>query len=162
MLNVGIIGCGGIIERRHLPGLMELSDSVRITAMSDISSERVALLADRAGVSAGGRYTDYRELLAGEKLDLVIVATPRAHHEDPVIEAAGRVPTVLVEKPLAADVATVDRMMAACEREGTQLNVVHNQLFRPAIQTAAALIASGDYGKPFLYREEMLGASHRP
>jgi predicted dehydrogenase len=100
-------------------------------------------------------------LLAREKLDLVIVATPLAHHEGPVIEASGHVPTILVEKPLAADVATVDRMMAACEREGTQLNVVHNQLFRPAIQTAA-LIASGDFGKPFLYRDEMLGASHRP
>jgi predicted dehydrogenase len=117
MLNVGIVGCGGIIERSHLPGLMELSDTARITAMPDISAGRVALLSDRVGVSTGGRYTDYRELLAKEKLDLVIVATPLAHHEDPVIMAAGRVPTVLVEKPLAADGATVDRMMAACERE---------------------------------------------
>ena len=88
MLNVGIIGCGGIIERRHLPGLLELGDAVRITAMSDISAERVGLLADRAGVSADGRYTDYRELLAQQKLDLAIIATPLAHHEGPVIEAA--------------------------------------------------------------------------
>ena len=162
MLSVGLIGCGGIIERRHLPGLLELSDGVQITAMSDISAERVALLADRAGVSAGGRYTDYRKLLAQEQLDLVIVATPLAHHENPVIEAAGRVLSILVEKPLAADVATAERMMEACDREDTKLNVVHNQLFRPAIQTAAELIATGDYGKPFLYRDEMLGASHRP
>jgi len=46
MLNVGIIGCGGINERRHLPGLMELIHTVRITVMSDISAEHVALLAD--------------------------------------------------------------------------------------------------------------------
>jgi predicted dehydrogenase len=162
MLKVGFIGCGGIIERRHLPGLLEMSDVVQITAMSDISEERVALLADRAGVSAEGRYADYHELLAQEQLDLVIVATPLAHHENPVIEAAGRVPSILVEKPLAADVATAERMMEACDREDTKLNVVHNQLFRPAIQTAAELIATGDYGKPFLYRDEMLGASHRP
>jgi len=71
MLNVGIIGCGGINERRHLPGLMELIHTVRITVMSDISEEHVALLADRARVSAGGRYTDYHELLTQEKLDLV-------------------------------------------------------------------------------------------
>ena len=162
MLRVGIIGCGGIIERRHLPGLLELSDTVRITAMSDISTQRVALLADRAGVGAEGRYTDYRDLLAQETLDLAIIATPLAYHEGPVTEAAGRVPTLLVEKPLAADVATAERMMAACEREGTQLCVVHNQLFRPAVQTAAALLATGDYGRPFLYRDELLGASHRP
>ncbi len=47
MLRVGIIGCGGIIERRHLPGLLELRDTVEIKAMSDISAERVDLLAGR-------------------------------------------------------------------------------------------------------------------
>ena len=162
MLRVGIIGCGGIIERRHLPGLLELRDSVEIAAMSDISADRVNLLADRAGVGAQHRYTDYREMLAKEALDLAIIATPLSHHDGPVIEAAGRVPTVLVEKPLADNVAAAERMAAACEKGGTQLCVVHNQVFRPAIEAAAALVATGEYGEPFLYRDEMLGASHRP
>jgi predicted dehydrogenase len=135
---------------------------VEIKAMSDISAERVDLLAGRAGVGAGHRYTDYRELLAKEKLDLVIVATPLAHHDEPVIEAAGRVPAVLVEKPLADNVAVAKRMVSECEKEGTQLSVVHNQVFRPAIEAAASLIDTGEFGNPFLYRDEMLGASHRP
>ena len=162
MLRVGIIGCGGIIERRHLPGLLELGDRVRLVAFSDISADRVNLLADRAGVGTEHRYADYRELLDRETLDLAIVATPLAYHEAPVVEAAGRVPVVLVEKPLAHDLATAERMSMACEREGTQLAVVHNQVFRPAVVEAARLLATGEYGKPFLYRDEMLGASHRP
>ncbi len=162
MLRVGVIGCGGIIERRHLPGLLELGDQVRICALSDISADRVNLLADRAGVAVEHRYTDYHELLDRETLDLAIVATPIAYHEGPAVEAAGRVPVVLIEKPLAHDLATAERISMACEREGTQLGVVHNQIFRPALVEAARLLATGEYGKPFLYRDEMLGASHRP
>ncbi len=161
MLRVGIIGCGGIIERRHMPGLLERNDLVQVCALADISADRVNLLADRAGIGAEHRYTDYRELLAQETLDTLIVATPSAYHEAPVVEAAGRVPTILVEKPLAADLATAERIIEACERSKVRLGVVHNQLFRPVMEAAVELLSSGALGKPFLYRDELLGASHR-
>jgi len=161
MLQIGIIGCGGIVERRHLPGLLERADAVRISALSDVSADRVNLLADRARVSVEHRYTDYHELLAREKLDVVIVATPPAYHEAPVVEATGHVPTILVEKPLATDVRRAERMIEAADRTGTRLGVVHNQLYRPAIEAAAEILARGELGMPFLYRDELLGASHR-
>ena len=161
MLNVGIIGAGGIIERRHLPGLLETPDVARVCALSDISAERVDLLAERSGVATDHRYTDYRVLLANEDLDIVVIGTPVAHHEAPVVEAAGRVRAILVEKPIAVDLASTERMVDACRGAGTQLSVVHNQLHRPAVETAKELLDSGELGRPYIYRHEWLGSSHR-
>lgn len=162
MLSVGIIGCGGVVERRHLPGLLELPDVARITAMADIDEARLNALAGLSGVAPSHRYGNAHDLLAAETLDLLIVATPLVYHEEAVLDAAGRVATVLVEKPLSHDVASGERMVEACERAGTRLGVVHNELLRPSVEAAAELLASGQIGKPFLYRNELLGSSHRP
>lgn len=161
MLQVGIIGCGGIIERRHLPGLLELKE-VSIVAMSDVSEDRVNHLCDIAEIPPSHRYVDYNDLLNNESLDVLIVATPINFHEGPVIAAAGIVPTVLVEKPLTSSLASAERMLEAHERSGTSIHVVHNQIFRPAVETAMEVISNGNLGNPFLYRDEQLGASHRP
>ncbi len=61
-------------------------------------------LVNLAGPAPGNRYHDVRDLLAEEPLDLVIVTTPPVYREDAMLAAAGHVPTVLVEKPLAPDV----------------------------------------------------------
>ena len=52
-------------------------------------------------------------------------------------------------------------MKTLCENKGTQLGIVHNQLFRPAVIETSQLLSTGEYGKPFLYRDELWGASHR-
>ena len=161
MLRVGIIGCGGIIERRHLPGLLELKE-VSIIAMSDVSADRVNNLCEIAKIPPSHRYSNHNDLLNNESLDILIVATPINFHEDPVIAAAGKVPIVLVEKPLTSSLASAERMLEAHERSGTSIHVVHNQIFRPAIEKAMEVISNGDFGNPFLYRDEQLGASHRP
>ena len=148
MLSVGIIGCGGVVERRHLPGLLELPDVARITAMADVDEGRLAALAELAGVAPGHRYGNVKELLAKETLDLLIVATPLVYHEEAVLEAAGRVPAVLVEKPLSHDVASGERMVEACERAGTRLGVVHNELVRPSVEAAARLVVCSQIGTP--------------
>ena len=161
MLKIGIIGCGGIVERRHLPGILELSDQMRICALSDISPKRLSHIGDKANVMTEHQYADYCDLIENETLDLLIIATPLSEHEGAVIAAAGRVPAILVEKPLAVDLNTAVQIKALCESRGTQLGIVHNQLFRPAVIETSQLLSTGEYGKPFLYRDELWGASHR-
>ena len=102
MLKIGIIGCGGIVERRHVPGLLELGNKIQICALSDISSERISYIGDKANVGTKHQYVDYRELIENETLDLIIIATPLSEHKGAVIAAAGRVPSILVEKTVSS------------------------------------------------------------
>ena len=71
MLRAGIIGCGGITERRHGPVLASLNDRVKIEALADLAQERTELMGGKLGVAAEHLYTNWENMLAQEELDLM-------------------------------------------------------------------------------------------
>ena len=73
--------------------------------------------------------------------------TPPAGHAPVAIQAAEAGCHVLVEKPMALDVAEADRMIAAARRAGVRLIPNHNYLFKPSIQRARELVESGAIGE---------------
>src|SRR5437764_111186 len=100
--RAALIGCGGM-GRYHLSSLQAIP-GVETVACCDIDAERVARCADEFGVP--GRYADYREMFAGERIDLVAVATQARQHRDAVVAAAeSGVAGILCEKPMALDLA---------------------------------------------------------
>ena len=76
MLRVGIIGCGGITERRHGPVLAGMGERVEIAGLADLAEERVALMGEKLGVESEHFYTDWEEMLGREGLDFVHICTP--------------------------------------------------------------------------------------
>ena len=160
MLRAGIIGCGGITERRHGPMLASLSDHVTVTALADLSQERLDLMGGKLGVTSENLYTDWEQMLASEELDLVHICTPHHLHEPQAIAAMEAGAHVFLEKPIATRLEEVDRMIAASERTGRKMTVGHNQLFSAAHRAAMEQIQAGAIGSVFLVRTEGLGGSH--
>lgn len=78
-VRVGIIGCGGIANNKHLPSLSRL-ETVELAAFCDIIAERAEKAAAEYGIEGAGIYEDYRQMLAEEKLDVVHVCTPNNAH----------------------------------------------------------------------------------
>lgn len=92
-------------------------------------------------------YTDYRQMLAQEKPDLVSVATSDHLHADMTVEAAnGGARAILCEKPIATSLADADRMLAAAEANNTLLTVDHTRRWAPNQHTAREYIRSGQIG----------------
>ena len=112
-LRVGIAGCGAI-SRNHLEAFRALDD-VQIVGVCDIDPERARATAAAWGVPAA--VSSVGELLA-LGLDLVSVCTPHPTHEDVVLEAAAAGVHVLCEKPIAIELASAERMVAACDDAG--------------------------------------------
>ena len=160
MLRAGIIGCGGITERRHGPMLASLSDRVTVTALADLAQERLDLMGRNLGVAPENLYTDWEEMLANEKLDLVHICTPHHLHEPQAVAAMEAGAHVFLEKPIATRLEEVDRMIAASERTGRKMTVGHNQLFSAAHRAAMEQIQAGAIGSVFLVRAEGLSGSH--
>ena len=119
-LRVGVVGCGAVAERYHLPALLA-SDDVEVVAMVDPVLERAQALAGRAGVPEA--YADHGDL-AG-RVDLAVVAVPNAFHVTVATDLMRAGVDVLVEKPMARTVAECDEMTpspasaVACSRSGT-------------------------------------------
>ncbi len=111
MLRAGIIGCGGITERRHGPVLSGMDDRVEIAAISDVSEERLAVIGDRYDVPGFARFSDYEAMLETSELDFVHVCTPHHLHESQAIAAMEAGAHVLLEKPIATSLEEADRII---------------------------------------------------
>lgn len=98
-LNVGIIGCGAVTRGIHIPTLARLGNDVRVSAVTDVSTEAAELAAHRTGARAT---PDVTNLLTEPDLDVVAICSPHALHAEQVIAAVrAGVRTVFCEKPLA-------------------------------------------------------------
>jgi predicted dehydrogenase len=93
-------------------------------------------------------YTDYREMLANENVDLLSVATSDHLHAQMVVDGVeAGVKGVFCEKPIATTVADADRMIAACEARGVPLLIDHTTRWLPQYAQARGLIRSGAIGQ---------------
>ena len=70
-LKIGIIGCGGIANAKHLPSLSHQKHRVEIVAFCDLIRERAEKAAREYGAPDAAVCTDYRELLQDESIDVV-------------------------------------------------------------------------------------------
>ncbi|MEE3336071.1 MAG: Gfo/Idh/MocA family oxidoreductase, partial [Candidatus Latescibacterota bacterium] len=112
MLRAGIIGCGGIAERRHAPVLGKLK-GVTLAALTDTSTDRLAELGEHYNVPEDDRHADTDSMLANAELDLVHICTPHDLHVGQAIAALESGAHVLLEKPISTTVDEADRIIAA-------------------------------------------------
>ena len=144
--KIGIIGLGGVAQLVHLPNLLKINNAV-VTAVSEINKNRLNTIADKFNIKQ--RYTDYREMLAKEECDAVIIATPTNTHKDVAIDCIKANKHVLVEKPLARSYEEAKLILEAAKKSKQKLMVGMNLRFRPDAMLLRSLVSSGEIGEPF-------------
>ena len=123
---------------------------VDLVAICDVNPKIFEKVYASAGVERGAvrEYTDYKELLRAERLDLVSVATPDQYHAEPVLEAAtAGVAGILCEKPIASSLEDADRMIEAVTRHGVKMLVDHTRNFDPAYVQVRDRVRAGEIGQ---------------
>jgi myo-inositol 2-dehydrogenase/D-chiro-inositol 1-dehydrogenase len=99
--------------------------------------------------------TDLQCLLEAPELDAIVLVTPTGLHADQAIAVLEAGKHVLVEKPLALNVADCERVQAVARRHPQQVAMVgYMRRFDPSYQNAYQSIAQGDLGRPFLVRSQ--------
>ncbi len=146
-IGAGIIGLGEI-GRVHLTGYQR-ARGARVVAVTDLDAGA------RRGAAAVAGAVDHRtvaELLDDPHVDVVSVCVPHNLHLEIALAAIAAGKQVLLEKPMALDVAECDEIIAAAEAAGVTVGVSHNQLFHPPHVRARELIESGALGSPLMLR----------
>lgn len=113
-VRVGIIGAGAI-GYRVAKGFAAHA-ATEVLAVCDANQELAAKVAGELG--APHAFTDYRELLALDGLDLVYVGVPPKYHKEIVLAAVAAGKPLFCEKPLALTLAEAETMLEAVERSG--------------------------------------------
>jgi UDP-N-acetylglucosamine 3-dehydrogenase len=136
-LRAGLIGLG-MMGRHHARVLGEL-DGVELVAVADPGG-------DPHGVARGMDVLPDAPSLAAAGIDMAVVAVPTAWHEEVALALAEAGVHVLVEKPLAPDTASAERIAGAFEQRGLVGCVGHIERYNPALQELKRRLESGELG----------------
>lgn len=145
-LKIGIIGCGGIANGKHLPSLSKQSE-VELVAFCDIILSKAEKAAAQYGVEGAKVYEDYRSLIADPSIDVVHVCTPNDSHAEISIASLEADKHVMCEKPMAKTAADARRMVEAAKRTGKKLTIGYNNRYRPDSWFMKQICEDGELGE---------------
>ena len=144
-LKVGIIGCGGIANGKHMPSIKAV-DRADMVAFCDLIPERAEKAAKEYGTPDAKVYTDYQELLKDPTIDVVHVLTPNRSHAQLTIDALHAGKHVMCEKPMAKTAEDARRMVQAAKETGKKLTIGYQHRHKPESRFLKSVIERGDLG----------------
>ncbi len=160
-LRVGVVGCGRMtstiedeVRGRRLGGIRlphshaaayKVVEEVEMVAACDVVEEKLDAFCERWGVPRG--YTDFREMIDAERLDILSVGTRPEQHAEPMIYGAERgVKGIYAEKPLCCTLNEADAIREAFERNGVFLEFGPMRRNWAVYRQARGIADSGDLG----------------
>jgi predicted dehydrogenase len=145
-LKIGLVGCGGIANQKHMPALKQLSDLCEIVAFCDLIRERAEKAAKEYGIPEAKVYTDYHEMFKDTAIDVIHVLTPNVAHCPVTVAAFEAGKNVMCEKPMAASVSDAAKMIEAWKKSGRQFTVGYQNRFRPEVMMLHETCEKGELG----------------
>lgn len=143
--GIGIIGCGAI-SKAHREQVAAI-EGANLVAVSDEIEERAKSVGESEGVDW---YSDYREMLKREDIDVVAIVTPSGMHADMTIDAARAGKHVMVEKPMDITLEKAHAMIDACRAAGVKLSIISQHRFDASTVRVKNDIENGKFGEMLL------------
>ena len=141
----GVIGAGGIADRRTIPGMM-LCRNAELVAVMEINMELAEKC--RAKWNCKRAYDNEAALLADPEIDAVYIASPVFLHAKQAMAAADAGKHILIEKPLAMTAEEGQKVADYCKEKGVKLAVGLMMRFGSYVQAMKKAVAEGKIGKP--------------
>lgn len=151
-LKLGVIGCGGIAQNRHIPAFQKLTHSVEIVAVQDINKDLAYKVASENNIKYVG--DTYEEIF--QYVDAVVICTPNKFHAEISISALDAGVHVFCEKPMALNEEECKQMMKAAHNSNKLLAIGYHYRFTDAAITAKNSINAGTVGDPLVTRVQAL------
>jgi predicted dehydrogenase len=150
-LRAVVIGVGAGVFSMHRPALLAQAPELELVAVSDVNTQ---VGRERAAEIGCPFFADHRTLLAEARPDLAVILAPHPFHAPIALDCFAAGCHVLVEKPIAVQVADADAMIEAAQQAGRLLAVNFQHRHRPDIRAARRLIDAGRLGQ--LQRVELV------
>ncbi len=148
----GVIGCGGIADRRTIPEGIMPAAGAELVAVQDVVQDRLGEVAEKYGARP---YDTVEELLADEAVEAVYIATPTNVHHEHTVAAARAGKHVLCEKPLALTTEECEASIAACAEAGVKFGTNFMMRFHACHVRIKEMLEAGELGTPVLGRAEL-------
>jgi len=151
MLGYAFMGKAHSNAYKKLPYMMYPPVAIpKLVAVAGRNESAVKEAAARYGYAK--HYSDWRDLIADDNVQLFDNGGPNDIHADPCIEAAKAGKHILCEKPIARTAEEAKAMLDAVTKAGVKHAAAFNYRFVPAIRQAKMLIESGALGQIYHFR----------
>ncbi|ESQ28625.1 hypothetical protein EUTSA_v10018750mg [Eutrema salsugineum] len=119
-IRIGVMGCAEIA--RKVSRAIHLAPNATIAAIASRSMEKAKLFATSNGYPQSAKvHGSYESILEDSEVDALYIPLPTSLHAKWAIRAAEKGKHILLEKPVAMNVAEFDKIVAACEINGVQI-----------------------------------------
>jgi predicted dehydrogenase len=136
-LRMGVIGCGAIAQIMHIPYIAEYGEYFELVALADTHQPTLDAVADRYHVQQ--RHTDWRDLLARDDIDAVVICHGGSHR-DTTIAALDANKHVFVEKPLTWNLREMQEVAARAASSDRIVQLGYHKLYDPAFAYTKAQV----------------------
>lgn len=154
--SAAVVGCGRIgcgfdddPKRKYIAthaGAYNLVEDTKLVALVDSDIEKLKKYGQK--FNAGGRYTDYREMLEGEQPDIVSICTWNSTHHEIITESVkSGVKAIFCEKPITDNLETAEAAVRLCEDNKVLLFIDHQRRFDEMHQEVRDYISEGMLGR---------------
>ncbi|MFT3813201.1 MAG: Gfo/Idh/MocA family oxidoreductase [Acidovorax sp.] len=140
-LRIAVAGAG-YIGQAHM-AVLQASAACTLSAIVD-PAPAAAALAARAGVPLFG---SIGELLAQDRPDGLVLATPNALHVPQALQCVAAGLPILLEKPIATTVHEGERLLRAVQESGAKVLIGHHRAHSPIMAKARQVVESGQLGR---------------
>ena len=145
-VRFAVVGCGRIAQN-HFESIAKHSERAELAAVCD--TDPLALAAAHEKTDAQP-YKTLTELLAGARVDCVVLTTPSGLHPRQATEAARAGFDVMTEKPMATRWQDGLAMVRACDEAGVRLFVVKQNRRNPTLQLLKRAVEQGRFGRIYM------------
>jgi predicted dehydrogenase len=152
----GIIGCGDVTEVKSGPAFNKVKNSELVAVMRR-DGEKAKDYALRHNVAKW--YTDADKLINDSDVNAIYIATPPSSHEEYAVAAFTARKPVYVEKPMALDAASANRMAKAAKEKNLKLSVAHYRNAQPLFNKIKQLLDEKAIGNVRFVKSELYNQS---
>lgn len=146
-MRYALIGCGRI-STNHIKAAV--NNKLEIVGVCDILPEKMEELLEKHELKNDNsihRYTDYKELIAAEKPELISIATESGNHAEIALYCIESGINVIIEKPMAMSIADANKIIELAEEKHVKVSACHQNRFNVAVQELRKAVESGRFGK---------------
>lgn len=144
-MKFAIIGCGRI-SPNHIAAALE--NKLDVVALCDIEEEKMEGIIQRFSLPLDVKqYTDYREMLRAENLDLIAICTESGKHGQIALDCIAAGVNLIIEKPIALSLEEADLIITKSRESNVKVCACHQNRFNKSVQKIREAIEANRFGK---------------
>ena len=146
-MKYALIGCGRIATN-HIKAV--INNKLELVAVCDVLPEAMESLLAKHGLASDSsiaRYTDYKQMIEENEIELISVATESGVHAEIALYCIDHGIHLIIEKPIAMSIADADEIIARAQAKGVKVSACHQNRFNISVQEMRKALEAGRFGK---------------